>query len=156
MSRKILALSEGFEVDGEALGYAAALARRMEGTLVLLMLLSLDLDPDRDGDSLLRRGKELLRRRLEEISVEATSIERHLRTGDPWSELCKFAALNGPFQMAVWACVSGRSEGRPGWVAGHWAGRIQEGLGCPVVTAQRRQGASSKSNHTFGGGAKSR
>lgn len=154
MTRRILALSEGLGVSVEALAYADALARRVEGTLVLLLLLPLDLDRARDADALGREGHELLRRRLEELGVDEPAVERHVRAGDPWSELCKFAALNGPFHLAVWVGEPGPADGRASSSGGSWISRIQEGLSCPVVTAQRRQGA--RRDEAERGGAKRR
>ena len=143
MSRRILALSEGLGVSGEALSYADALSRRMEGALVLLMLLPLDLDPARSEASLTRRGEALLTQRLEELALEASAVERHVLAGDPWSELCKFAALHGPFQIVVWASQPDSEGAQTGWSTGQWLVQIREALGCPVITAQRRLGSDS-------------
>ena len=138
MRRGILVLSDELELSDEALGHAAAVTQRTEGTLVLLLLLSPSLRPDRDEEALERSGRELLEQCVLGTLREVERVEAHVRLGDPWSELCKFAALRGPFLTAVWGSRKGLSEWRRGWPSGHWANRIHKLLSCPVVTVRRR------------------
>ena len=156
MSKRILALSTGFELSDEALEYASALTRRLEGALILLMLLPLDIDGDAKGEELGRRGNEMLRQRLDELVIGDNDCEGHVRIGDPWSELCKFAALNGPFQMVVWASDSELTRERATRGGDHWARQIQRGLNCPVVTAKRRHRGRVNVDEARGSGAKKR
>ncbi len=132
-------LVEGLQASEGAVRYARALARRMGLPLVLLLLLPLDLDPKRDPEPLTRRGKRRVQQWLADGRSDDVPIDWHVRAGDPWSEFCKFAAaMSGGIETVVWASISDRADGRPGWSSGHWAARIREGLQCPVVVAQRR------------------
>lgn len=144
MNERILVLIEGWQARGGALRYARALAERVDACLVVLQLLSPDLSPDRDTENLRRQGEDALPRIIAPLEGGPVPVEANVRAGDPWSEFCKFVATRRRFEMVIWACDKGLHTDRTGWVAGHWAGRIQEELACTVVVAHQRRAAHNK------------
>jgi nucleotide-binding universal stress UspA family protein len=152
--RRILVLCEGWDVRRAALQYAGALAQRTGSELVLLMLLPISMDPSHDIEALREQSRERLHDQITALAGTPRFAEHHVRVGDPWSELCKYLATSGRFQMVVWAGEHTPSERPSAWPADHWLSRVQRELGFTVIVAKQRWKAGDDRegpNHDDGG-----
>jgi hypothetical protein len=123
--RRILVIFEQDRPSEKAIQYAGALARRMDGDLVLLRL---------GGEPAPGDEARKIARNLSGSGI-ATGYEA--RDGDPRSELLKFLATNPTFLAVVWGGHDDvvMDPGRP---RAHWLAPMQEGLGCPLITMHRK------------------
>lgn len=154
---RIAVFMEDLKVQPAAVRYAAALARRMNAGLHVLLLI----DPVEDRRDARKPAQERLPDAARLRTEYRLAVERSLRPlvgkrvpfvvevllGDRTSEFLKYMAGNPVFHTAVWggserALYHGRTRGRRPWVAG-----IAKELSCPFVVprATTRSGAETSS-----------
>jgi hypothetical protein len=112
--------------------YSLQLARRMEGSLSILMLH--DQPEPSEQDNLQKEIAEM----LEGFSSEEMVL-LEVRHGDKASELLKYLALAPSFHTVVWGGDgSVLREARRGKKE-HWFAKVAQSISCPIVTPMSKR-----------------
>lgn len=134
MRDRIIVLFDSVSMRRESLQYSIELAKRMNSDLVLLVILTFEGKRNANNriESLLKRGQQAkasLREHTEIIKNAGVSVETDVRIGNPRSELVKYLAEAGRFEIIVWG-------GKPNLMKkkDYWLTRMKDILECPVVT----------------------
>jgi len=138
-SNRIAVLFEDLTIRREAIQYAAALAKRLDGGITLLMLLPNEKDTAVGVPNSGERGVRILEREAGHVAGAGIPVRHEVITGEPRSELIKYLATRPPFQAVVWG--GGDRKAQPPGASrstGHWTTAIQDELGCPFLVPARR------------------
>ena len=127
-------LFDSASIRRESLRYSIALAKRMNSNLTLLVILPFEVcATSSDGiQPLIKRAvkaKESLNKHIENIKNAGLSVETAVRIGNPRSELVKYVAEAGRFEIIVWGARPDLMKSKD-----HWLVRMKDTLQCPVVT----------------------
>ena len=129
-----MVLFESASIRRESLRYAIELAKRMNSNLILLVILAFE--GRRKGsngvETIIKRGEQAkasLENHIKTIQNEGISVETTVRIGNPRSELVKYLAENGRFEIIVWGGGPDMMKRKD-----HWLVRMKDVLKCPVVT----------------------
>jgi len=146
MEHKIMLLFDSEPVRREALQYALGLAERMDSHLILLGLLpfSDEENPSKEIETTIKRAvqvRKTLKKRVASMQNPGRSAEVAVRIGNPRSELVKFLAESGRFEVVVWG-------GRPDLMKNHdcWLAGMKDALGCAVVAPVMKSDATPRRN----------
>ena len=134
MESRIMVLFESASIRRESLRYSIELAKRMNSNLILLVILSLESRRNASNGikAIIKRGaqaKASLKKHIETIQNEGISVETTVRIGNPRSELVKYLAETGRFEIIVWGGGPDMMKRKD-----HWLVRMKDVLKCPVVT----------------------
>jgi nucleotide-binding universal stress UspA family protein len=134
MKSKIMVLFNSATIRREALQYSIELAKRMKSALILLMILSFEIcSPNvNDVEPIMEMGmeaEESLKKHVQIIRDEGIPVETAVRIGNPRSELVKYVAEAGRFEIIVWGATPGLIKKK-----NHWFVQMKDILECPVVT----------------------
>ena len=134
MRDRIIVLFDSESMRRESLQYSIELAKRMNSDLVLLVIISFESGRNASDriEHVLKRGQQAkasLRENTENIKNAGISVETAVRIGNPKSELVKYLAEAGRFEIIVWGARPNLMKRKD-----HWLARIKDVLECPVVT----------------------
>jgi nucleotide-binding universal stress UspA family protein len=134
MRSRIMVLFDSASIRRESLRYSIELAKRMNSSLILLVILPFEVcRTAADGiEPMIERGvqaKESLDKHVESIREAGIPVETAIRIGNPRSELVKYVAEAGRFEVIVWGARPDLMKKKD-----HWLVQMKDILGCPVVT----------------------
>jgi hypothetical protein len=134
MRSKIMALFDSASIRRESLQYSMELAKRMNSILILLVILPFggNKNPFNGIEPMIKRGihaQDKLEKHVEAIRKAGVAVETAVRIGTPRSELVKYLAEAGRFEIIVWGGGPDLIKSRD-----HWLARMKDVLECPVVT----------------------
>jgi len=134
MSSKIMVLYDSASIRRESLQYSIELAKRMNSDLILLVILPFEERRNAFNGlkPMIKRGlhaQTLLKNQIETIQNAGVSVETAVRIGNPRSELVKYLAEAGRFEIIVWGGGPDLMKRKDYWLA-----RMKDILECPVVT----------------------
>lgn len=134
MRPKIMLLFDSAMIRRESLQYAIALAKRTNSDLSLLAVLPFEVGRKTSNGfrPMIERGlqaEESLEKHAETIRKAGIAAETTVRIGNPRSELVKYLAESGRFNIIIWGA-------RPDLMTSkdHWLVKMKNTLECPVVT----------------------
>jgi len=144
MRPQIMALFDSASMRRESLKYSIELAKRMNATLTLLVILPFEVSRNTSNDiePMIKRGvqaEELLKKHVEPIKNTGLSVETAVRIGNPRSELVKYIAEAGRFEIIVWGAKPDLMKKKD-----HWLVRMKDTLECPVITPFIKNDANTK------------
>ncbi|MGD2097327.1 MAG: universal stress protein [Desulfobacterales bacterium] len=142
MRPKIMVLFDSATIRRESLQYAIALAKRTNSDLSLLVILPFEVGKTAsDGiRPMLERGlqaKEALKKHAETIRNADIAAETTVRIGNPRSELVKYLAETGRFEIIIWGAKPDLMKSKD-----HWLVQMKTTLGCQVVTPFKKNEAN--------------
>ena len=129
-----MALFDSASIRPEALQYSIELAKRMNSDLTLLAILPFEArrnDPN-EIEPMIKRGlkaKASLKKHVETIQNAGISVETAVRIGNPKSELVKYLAESGRFEIIIWGAKPDLMKKKDHWLVG-----MKNTLECPVIT----------------------
>ena len=129
----MLLLYEDGDARETSARYAAELARRLEGQLVVLMLTG----PERVETGI--DVKQSLDSTLQLITELGVAARGAWRRGDKASEFIKFLAQSPRFSTMVWGGREAVMEGSHSGRSAHWLNRVGGEANCPIVTPYGRR-----------------
>jgi nucleotide-binding universal stress UspA family protein len=134
MTPQIMVLFDSAAIRPESLRYSIELAKRMNSNLTLLVILPFEVSKTASNgiEPMIKRGvqaQESLKNHIEIIRNAGISVEAAVRIGNPKSELLKYVAEAGRFEIIVWGARPDLMKKKD-----HWLVRMQDTLECPVVT----------------------
>lgn len=134
MHSKIMALFDSASIRRESLQYSIELAKRMNSNLILLLILPFGemTNPFNGIEPMIKRGlnaQEKLEKHVEAIRKAGIPVETAVRIGNPRSELVKYLAEAGRFEIIVWGGGPDLIKRRD-----HWLAKMKDILECPVIT----------------------
>ena len=134
MRSQIMVLFDSAAIRRESLQYSIELAKRMNSNLILLVILPFEVNSTASNDiePMIKRGvqaKESLEKHIGTIKNAGVSVETDVRIGNPRSELVKYVAEAGRFEIIVWGASPDLMKKKD-----HWLVRMKDTLECPVVT----------------------
>lgn len=143
MAKKIAVLFDSTVVRKEALHYSVELAKRTEASLHLLIILPIMVS---EKNGMVQNGTsereskalEALRSVMDELGDTGLSVDMGARSGEPFSEMMKYLAEQGPFQAVVWGGDRGLLEEKARRNRSHWLLKVRDMLGCPLVVPSKR------------------
>jgi len=129
-----MVLFDSASIRRESLQYSIELAKRMNSDLILLVILPFE---ERSSafngiKSMIKRGLDAqaaLKKQIETIQNAGIAVETAVRIGNPRSELVKYLAEAGRFEIVVWGGGPDLMKSKD-----HWLARMKDILECPVVT----------------------
>jgi len=129
-----MVLFDSPSIRPESIRYSIELAKRLNATLTLLVILPFEVRPTASGaiEPMIKRGAEAekaLNKHIETIKNAGLAVETAVRLGNPKSELVKFVAESGRFEIIIWGAAPDVMKKRD-----HWLVRMQNTLECPVIT----------------------
>ena len=144
MRSQIMVLFDSASIRRESLQYSIELAKRMNSNLNLLVILPFEINPTASNDiePMIKRGvqaKESLEKHIETIKNAGVPVETAVRIGNPRSELVKYVAEAGRFEIIVWGARPDLMKKKD-----HWLVRMKDTLECPVVTPFIKNDANKK------------
>jgi len=144
MKPQIMVLFDAASMRRESLKYSIELAKRMNATLTLLVILPFEVSRNTSNDiePMIKRGvqaEELLKKHTEPIKNMGLSVETAVRIGNPRSELVKYIAEAGRFEIIVWGARPDLMKKKD-----HWLVRMKDTLECPVITPFIKNDANIK------------
>lgn len=144
MRTRIMLLLDSASIRRESLQYSIELAKRMNSNLTLLVILPFEVCRTASCgiEPMVKRGvhaNELLKKLVETIQRADITVDTAVRIGNPRSELVKYVAETGRFEIIVWG-------GNPDLMKrkDHWLARMKDILECPVVTPFIKNDANTK------------
>ena len=143
MVPQIIVLFDSTLIRRESLQYSIELAKRMNANLTLLVILPFEVSTTASKGivPMIKRAiqaKELLKKNIEPIKNAALSVETAVRIGNPKSELVKYIAEAGRFEIIVWGASPDLMKKQ-----GHWLVQMKDTLQCPIVTPFIKQQAQT-------------
>ena len=134
MKPQIMLLFDSATLRRESFQYSIELAKRMNSNLTLLVILPFEACTTVSNGikPMIKRGlqaQESLKKHIKLIKNAGISVETAIRIGNPRSELLKYVAEAGRFEIIVWGARPDLMKKKD-----HWLARIQDTLECPVVT----------------------
>ena len=144
MRSQIMVLFDSASIRRESLQYSIELAKRMNSNLTLLVILSFEVCTTASNgiEPMMKRGvqaEESLKKQIEIIKNAGLSVETAVRIGNPRSELVKYVAETGRFEIIVWGARPDLMKRKD-----HWLVRMKDTLGCPVVTPFIKNNANTE------------
>jgi len=136
-----MVLFDSAVIRSESLQYSIELAKRMHANLTLLVILPFEASRDDSAgiEPMIKRGvqaKESLKKHSEPIKNAGLAVETAVRIGNPRSELVKYIAEAGRFEIIVWGATPDLMKKKD-----HWLVQMKGTLECPVVTPFIKQEA---------------
>jgi len=118
----------------ESIRYSIELAKRMNSNLTLLVILSFEASSTASGgiEPIIKRGAEAeksLKKHIKPIKNAGLAVETAVRIGNPKSELVKYVAESGRFEIIIWGARPDLMKKKD-----HWLVRMKNTLECPVIT----------------------
>lgn len=143
MRPRILALFDSASIRRESLRYSIELAKRLNSSLSLLVILPFEVHGTATGgiEPMLERAaqaKEALEKHAQKIRKADIPVETAVRIGNPRSELVKYVAETGRFEIIVWGGIPDLMKSKD-----HWLVLMKDTLGCPVVSPFIKNDAST-------------
>jgi hypothetical protein len=134
MRPQIMVLFDSAFIRPESIRYSIELAKRMNSTLTLLVILPFEVNPAASGaiEPMIKRGAEAeksLEEHIEPIKNAGLSVETAVRIGNPKSELLKYVAESGRFEIIIWGATPDLMKKKD-----HWLVQMKNTLECPVIT----------------------
>jgi hypothetical protein len=134
MRPQIMVLFDSASIRPESIQYSIELAKRMNSNLTLLVILPFEVSPKTSGGikPMIKRGAEAeksLKRHIEPIKNAGLAVETAVRIGNPKSELVKYVAESGRFEIIIWGAKPELMKKKD-----HWLVRMKNTLECPVIT----------------------
>jgi hypothetical protein len=134
MRPQIMVLFDSASIRPESIRYSIELAKRMNSTLTLLVILPFEVNPTVSGgiEPMIKRGAEAeksLKQHIEPIKNAGLAVETAVRIGNPKSELVKYIAESGRFEIIIWGATPELMKKKD-----HWLVRMKNTLECPVIT----------------------
>ena len=134
MKTRIMVLFDSASIRRECLQYSIELAKRMNSNLILLVILPFEVCTTASNgiQPMIERGvqaKESLKKHVETIRNAGISVEAAVRIGNPRSELVKYLAEAGRFEIIVWGARPDLMKRKDNWLV-----QMKDVLECPVVT----------------------
>ena len=134
MRPQIMVLFDSASIRPESIRYSMELAKRMNSTLTLLVILPFEVNPTASGgiQPMIKRGAEAeksLKKHIEPIKNEGLTVQTDVRIGNPKSELVKYVAESGRFEIIIWGATPDLMKKKD-----HWLVRMKNTLECPVIT----------------------
>ena len=134
MRPQIMVLFDSASIRPESIRYSIGLAKRMNSNLTLLVILPFEISPTASGgiEPMIKRGNEAeksLKKHIESIKKAGLSVETAVRIGNPKSELVKYVAEAGRFEIIIWGAKPDLMRKKD-----HWLVKMKNTLECPVVT----------------------
>jgi len=144
MKSQIMVLFDSAAIRRESLQYSIELAKRMNSNLTLLVILPFEVSRTASNGikPMIKRGvqaKESLKKHIETIENAGLSVETAVRIGNPRSELVKYVAESGRFEIIIWGARPDLMKRKD-----HWLVRMKDTLECPVVTPFIKNDANTK------------
>ena len=141
MRPEIMVLFDSATVRRESLQYAIALAKRTNSDLSLLTILPFAAGKtSSDGiRPMIERGlqaEKALKKHAETIRKAGIAAKTTVRIGNPRSELVKYLAESGRFEIIIWGAKPDLMKSKD-----HWLVQMKNTLGCPVVTPFKKNEA---------------
>ena len=141
MKPKILLLFDSATIRRESLQYAIALAKRTNSDLSLLAILPFEVDKTASNGfrPMIERGLQAeasLKKHAETIRKAGIAAETTVRIGNARSELVKYLAESGRFEILIWGARPDLMKRKD-----HWLVRMKNTVGCPVVTPFKKNAA---------------
>ncbi len=125
---RLLVIFEDGSIRKGVLHYAVELARRMDGSLSVLIL------NDSQSEPMEARHRREFDNTVQKLSWEGIQGPADIRYGDKASELLKFIALAPPFHTLIWGGEDHVLKTHRLKKKGHWFTKIAKDVGCPIVT----------------------
>ena len=127
-------LFDSASIRPESIRYSIELAKRLNATLALLVILPFEVRPTASGgiEPMIKRGAEAeksLKKHIEPIKNAGLAVETAVRIGNPKSELVKYVAESGRFEIIIWGATPDLMKKKD-----HWLVRMKKTLECPVIT----------------------
>jgi hypothetical protein len=134
MRPQIMVLFDSASIRPESIRYSMELAKRMNSTLTLLVILPFEVNPSASGsiEPMIKRGADAeksLKKHIEPIKNAGLAVETAVRIGNPKSELVKYVAESGRFEIIIWGAKPELMKKKD-----HWLVRMKNTLECPVIT----------------------
>ena len=134
MRPQIMVLFDSASIRPESIRYSMELAKRMNSTLTLLVILPFEVNPSASGsiEPMIKRGADAeksLKKHIEPIKNAGLAVETAVRIGNPKSELVKYVAESGRFEIIIWGAKPEMMKKKD-----HWLVRMKNTLECPVIT----------------------
>ena len=134
MRPQIMVLFDSASIRSESIRYSIELAKRLDATLTLLVILPFEVNPTFSGgiEPMIKRGAEAeksLKKHIEPIKNAGLSVETAVRIGNPKSELLKYVAESGRFEIIIWGATPDLMKKKD-----HWLVQMKNTLECPVIT----------------------
>ena len=144
MRPQIMVLFDSASIRSESIRYSIELAKRMNSNLTLLVILPFEVSRTASNgiEPMIKRGahaKEVLQKHIETIMNAGLSVETAVRIGNPRSELVKYMAEAGRFEIIVWGAKPDLMKKKD-----HWLVQMKNTLECPVVTPFIKNHANTK------------
>jgi hypothetical protein len=129
-----MVLFDSASIRRESLQYSIELAKRMNSSLILLVILPFEVCRTASNGikPMIERGlqaEESLKKHAETIRNAGILVETAVRIGNPRSELVKYIAEAGRFEIIVWGGGPDLMKRKD-----HWLAQMKDILECPVVT----------------------
>ena len=134
MRPQIMVLFDSASIRSESIRYSIELAKRLDATLTLLVILPFEVNPTSSGgiEPMIKRGAEAeqsLKKNIEPIENAGLSVKTAVRIGNPKSELLKYAAESGRFEIIIWGARPDLMKKKD-----HWLVRMKDTMECPIIT----------------------
>ena len=144
MRSQIMVLFDSAAIRPESLQYSIELAKRINSNLTLLVILPFEVSrtASKGIEPMIKRGaqaEESLKKHIQTIKDAGLSVETAVRIGNPKSELVKYVAEAGRFEVIVWGARADLMKKKD-----HWLVRMKDTMECPVVTPFMKNDASTK------------
>ena len=129
-----MVLFDSASIRPESIRYSIELAKRLNATLALLVILPFEVRPTASGgiEPMIKRGAEAeksLKKHIETIKNAGLAVQTDVRIGNPKSELVKYVAESGRFEIIIWGATPDLMKKKD-----HWLVRMKKTLECPVIT----------------------
>jgi hypothetical protein len=129
-----MVLFDSASIRPESIRYSMGLAKRMNSTLTLLVILPFEISAKASGgiEPMIKRGAEAeksLKKHMEPIKNAGLAVQTAVRIGNPKSELVKYVAESGRFEIIIWGAKPELMKKKD-----HWLVRMKNTLECPVIT----------------------
>ena len=144
MRPQIMVLFDSASIRPESIRYSIGLAKRMNSNLTLLVILPFEVNPTAAGgiEPMIKRGAEAeksLKKNIEPIKNAGLSVETAVRIGNPKSELVKYVAESGRFEIIIWGAKPELMKRKDHWLVG-----MKNTLECPVITPFIKNNVAAK------------
>jgi hypothetical protein len=134
MRPQIMVLFDSAFIRPESIRYSIELAKRMNSNLTLLVILPFEASSTASGgiEPIIKRGAEAeksLKKHINPIKNAGLAVETAVRIGNPKSELVKYVAESGRFEIIIWGARPDLMKKKD-----HWLVLMKNTLECPVIT----------------------
>ena len=134
----IVVIFEDLNIREVAVNYAAVLAQRINAQIIFLLLMEYDSDSKDELELLKQKYKDVILKRIYEITGNNIPVQAEVMVGDRRSEFYKFMAFHRSFHTAVWGGDENAAMEKTGRSARHWMAHIKDELPCPLVIPKKK------------------